>query len=122
MEVLVLASGSSGNAALVCSGDTAVLVDVGVSALQVRKRLQAFGRSLADLTAIVLTHEHTDHVQGLEVLVKREPVAVWATQGTWSELPVRNASGGQLYSGRSRRIGSRPRPVRCNGLGRVPDR
>jgi phosphoribosyl 1,2-cyclic phosphodiesterase len=106
VEVLVLASGSSGNAALVCSGDTAVLVDVGVSALQVRKRLKAFGRSIADVNAIVLTHEHSDHVRGLEVLVKRDPVPVWATQGTWVELSVRTASGGQLHSGRSRRVGS----------------
>jgi phosphoribosyl 1,2-cyclic phosphodiesterase len=106
MEVLVLASGSSGNAAVVCSGDTMVLVDVGVSALQMRKRLEAFGRSMVDVSAIVLTHEHSDHVRGLEVLLKRDPVPVWATQGTWSELPVRTSSGGQLYSGSSRKIGS----------------
>jgi phosphoribosyl 1,2-cyclic phosphodiesterase len=106
VEVFVLASGSSGNAALVRSGDTTVLVDVGVSALQVRKRLAAFGRSVADVTAIVLTHEHSDHVRGLEVLLKRYRVPVWATQGTWSELPVSTTSGGQLHSGQSRRIGS----------------
>jgi len=106
VEVLVLASGSSGNAAVVCSGDTAVLVDVGVSALQIRKRLQAFGRSVADVTAIVVTHEHSDHVRGLEVLLKHDRVPVWATQGTWSELPVRTSGGGQLYSGHSRSIGA----------------
>lgn len=106
MEVLVLASGSSGNAAVVCSDETAILVDVGVSALQVRKRLESFGRSVVDITSIVLTHEHSDHVRGLEVLLKRDPVPVWATQGTWSELPVSTASGGQLYSGQSRTIGS----------------
>ena len=106
VEVLILASGSSGNAALVRSGETSILVDVGVSALQVRKRLAAFGRSIADVTAIVLTHEHSDHIRGLEVLLKRERLPVWATLGTWSELPVHTSSGGQLHSGRSRRIGS----------------
>ena len=90
-----------------CSGDTAVLVDVGVSALQIRKRLQAFGRSVADVTAIVVTHEHSDHVRGLEVFLRRHRSApVWTTHGTWSKIDVRSNGGGELESGTTVRIGT----------------
>jgi phosphoribosyl 1,2-cyclic phosphodiesterase len=121
VEILILASGSSGNAAVVRSGDTSLLVDVGVSALQVRKRLEVFGRSIADVSAIVLTHEHSDHVRGVEVLLKRDPLPVWATAGTWSELPVRTAVGGEVSSGRTRRIGNmRVTPVATSHDAREP--
>jgi phosphoribosyl 1,2-cyclic phosphodiesterase len=107
MEILVLASGSSGNAALVRSGDTGLLVDVGVSALQVRKRLASFGRAPEDIDAILLTHEHTDHVRGLNVFLRRHhPAPVWTTHGTWSKIDVRSDAGGELRSGRTRRFGS----------------
>jgi phosphoribosyl 1,2-cyclic phosphodiesterase len=106
LEILILASGSSGNSALVCSGGTAVLVDVGVSALQVRRRLESFGRTPEMVDAILLTHEHSDHVCGLDVFVRRHRAApVWATPGTWSEIDVRCAAGGELCSGTTRRFG-----------------
>jgi phosphoribosyl 1,2-cyclic phosphodiesterase len=105
MEVVVLASGSSGNAILLRSGGTSLLVDAGVSALQLRRRLAAFGREPAGLSGVLLTHEHSDHVRGLEVMLKREPLPVWATAGTWSALPLRSAAGGELASGRQLRIG-----------------
>ncbi len=105
MEVLVLASGSNGNATLVSSGGTSLLVDAGVSALQVRRRLEAFGRSPSKISGVLLTHEHSDHVRGLEVLLKRHPVPVWATAGTWSALAVRASRGGELVSGRVQRVG-----------------
>lgn len=113
MEVLVLASGSSGNAVLVRSGETAVLVDVGVSALQIKKRLACFGYQPSDIDAIFLTHEHSDHVRGLEVLLRRHHQApVWTTRGTWSRVPVRTRAGGELESGRDIPVGAlRVRPV-----------
>ena len=99
MEVLVLASGSSGNAVLVRSGETSLLLDAGVSALQIRRRLEVFGRNAGDVTAVILTHEHSDHVRGVEVFCKRHPVPVWATAGTWSGISVRSQAGGELISG-----------------------
>jgi len=105
VEVLVLASGSSGNAALVTSGKTSVLVDAGISARSLRSRLAEFGRRLEEVTAIVLTHEHSDHVRGLKVLLKRNPLPVFATAGTWSQLDVRAAAGGELESGSELRVG-----------------
>jgi phosphoribosyl 1,2-cyclic phosphodiesterase len=106
VEVLVLASGSSGNCALVRAGGASVLVDAGVSALQISKRLQAFGCSGDEVDAILLTHEHSDHVRGLEVFLRRHCEApVWTTRGTWSALTVRSTSGGELSSGRTIRFG-----------------
>ena len=106
MKICILASGSSGNAVLVTSGETSLLVDAGVSALQIRKRLEAFGRSPEEVDAILLTHEHSDHVRGLEVFLRRHRAApVWTTQGTWSKIGVRSEDGGELKSGRTRRFG-----------------
>ncbi len=107
MEILVLASGSSGNSALVTSGGTSLLVDVGVSALQVRNRLEAFGRTPDEIDAILLTHEHSDHVRGLEVFLRRHRQApVWTTHGTWSRIDVRSDSGGELESGATLSFGN----------------
>jgi len=89
VEVLILASGSSGNAALISSGGTSLLVDIGVSALQIQRRLEVFGRTPEDIGAVLLTHEHSDHVRGLDVFLRRHHQApVWATHGTWSRLRV----------------------------------
>ena len=121
MEVVVIASGSSGNSALIRSGEASLLVDVGVSALQIRKRLEVFGRSEGELTAILLTHEHSDHVRGLEVLLKRRAVPVWATAGTWSGVGTRAEAGGELSSGRSLEFGQlRVTPVATSHDAREP--
>jgi len=106
VEVLVLASGSSGNAVVVRSGGTAVLVDAGVSATAIRRRMAAFGMTPADLDAVLLTHEHTDHVRGLEVLLKRTPLPVWATPGTASRLAVGAREGGDVSPGRAFAVGT----------------
>ena len=107
VEALVLASGSSGNAVLISSRETSILIDCGVSALQVRKRLEAFGRSPDEIDAILLTHEHSDHVRGLDVFLRRYRTApVWTTHGTWSMIDVRSEEGGELRSGSTRRFGN----------------
>ncbi len=106
MELLILASGSSGNAAVVRTGGSSVLIDAGVSALQIRKRLQSFELAVDEISAVFLTHEHSDHVRGLEVLLRRYRQApVWATHGTWGRLAVRSDGGGELHSGETVQIG-----------------
>lgn len=86
-----LASGSGGNAALVSCGDTHVLLDAGISAKQITAGLAALGVTPRDLTAILITHEHSDHVSGLRVLSKRAGAPIYATGPTCRCLYDRNA-------------------------------
>ena len=58
MRFSVLASGSGGNACYVEAGDTRLLIDAGLSCLQIKKRLRLIGESLSDIDAIIITHEH----------------------------------------------------------------
>ncbi len=106
VEVVVLASGSSGNATLVSAGGTTVLLDAGISTRSLTHRLAQLGRDLAEIDAILVSHEHSDHVRALEVLLKRRPIPVWATSGTWSGLTIRCDGGGVLESGREQRFGA----------------
>lgn len=82
MRLIVLASGSSGNCALVESGGRAVLLDAGISARETLRRIAAAGAEDARIEAILLTHEHVDHVRGARVLARRLGVPVMATAGT----------------------------------------
>ena len=72
MEFYTLASGSSGNCSLVCAGDTLLLIDAGISCRRIEQSLRALGRTLGDLTAVFITHEHADHVGGLATLSKKK--------------------------------------------------
>ncbi len=84
MRVASLGSGSRGNATLVESGDLCLLIDCGLSLSRVRQGLNRLGRSPDDLTAIAVTHEHSDHIAGVERLARRHGLAVWMTAGTAS--------------------------------------
>ncbi len=82
VRFIVLGSGSGGNAAVVEAGGIRVLVDAGLSAKQLNDRMKASGIDPASLNAVLLTHEHGDHVRGLRVLMKNLPVPVYATPST----------------------------------------
>ncbi len=70
----MLASGSSGNAALLATDHTRILVDAGLSMREIGKRLAAAGEDLAAIDAILITHEHSDHASGLPVLARNRKV------------------------------------------------
>tara|TARA_B100000614_G_C14539787_1_gene489835 strand:+ start:179 stop:934 length:756 start_codon:yes stop_codon:yes gene_type:complete len=78
-----LASGSKGNAVFVSTGDTAVLVDAGLSGVEIQRRLDTIGERPEHLKAIVITHEHTDHVKGAGILSRRFDIPVFITRDTW---------------------------------------
>ena len=82
LEVAFLGSGSSGNCAVVRSGRTTVLLDAGLSPRQTKKRLASLGVALSDLSALLLTHEHSDHVASAAVLATELGLPVYATPGT----------------------------------------
>ena len=85
-----IASGSTGNAALVSCGDTHILLDAGISAKRVTTGLAALGVKPYQLSAILLTHEHSDHVSGLRVLTKKAGAPIYATCPTLWEWYKRN--------------------------------
>lgn len=70
MKFTVLGSGSTGNAVLICAGRTHVLVDAGMSAKEIVRRLALVGCDAAGLDGVIITHEHGDHAGGLRVLLK----------------------------------------------------
>lgn len=93
--VSVLASGSRGNAALVESSSARILVDAGISCRETFKRLKSIGRDPREISAILITHEHSDHMYGLATLAKRLNVPVFmagATHQAWART-LRDASG-----------------------------
>ena len=78
----VLASGSRGNATVISAGSTSVLVDAGLSCREILKRMGAAGEDPAALNAILITHEHLDHVAGLSVLARKLKIPVFFTEAT----------------------------------------
>ncbi len=87
VSVSVLASGSRGNCALVGTSSTHILVDAGLSGRETFKRLAALGERAEDISAILITHEHSDHVAGLQRLANKLNVPVFLTAPThhaWS--------------------------------------
>lgn len=86
VRLTVLGSGSSGNCAVVSTGRTTLLVDAGLSAKQICVRLEAAGYTLDQLDGILLTHEHQDHTNGLEVLSSKRTLPLYATALTRETL------------------------------------
>ncbi len=78
----VLASGSRGNATVITGGRTSVLVDAGVSCRELMKRMREAGEDPQALDAVLITHEHQDHVQGLSVLARKLGIPVYFTEAT----------------------------------------
>lgn len=81
MEFYTLASGSSGNCTLVRAGRTLLLLDAGISCRRITQSLRSLGLTLDDLTAVFITHEHADHVNGLATLTKKCAAPVYVTRG-----------------------------------------
>ncbi|MCB1136297.1 MAG: MBL fold metallo-hydrolase [Chlamydiia bacterium] len=77
-----LASGSKGNCTLFVSGECKLLIDAGISGRAIQEHLQRLGLELSDIDAILVTHEHGDHIQGLKVLALRKRIPVFANSGT----------------------------------------
>lgn len=88
MDICVLGSGSAGNSTYIASGGTKVLIDAGFSCAEIEKRLNEIGTSLSDITAICITHEHSDHKRGLAVICRRHGITVYANHGTAEALEL----------------------------------
>lgn len=99
MRFASLGSGSRGNATLIEAGNTRVLLDCGFSVRELERRLEMLGATADTLDAVLVTHEHGDHVRGVGPLTRRYRLPVWMTDGTYrqgrfGELPDRRCFSG----------------------------
>ena len=77
-----LYSGSSGNCAVLSAGGISVLIDAGVSTLSIKKALEAIDMRIEEISAVLVTHEHSDHIKGLKTLLSKYKIPVYASPGT----------------------------------------
>ncbi len=84
----ILASGSKGNAVLVGTEDTRILLDAGLSGKEIEKRLGRSPVTPRQIQAILVTHEHNDHIRGVGVLSRRYDLPVYLTRPTLEALPA----------------------------------
>ncbi len=108
VTVSMLASGSRGNCAFVASARTRILVDAGISCRETFKRMKSLGEDPQSLSAILITHEHSDHIYGLATLAKKLRIPIFMTGAThtaWSRA-MRDEKGERLQLERLERFES----------------
>jgi len=93
LAVCVLASGSKGNAIYISDGFTAILIDAGLSATEIKRRLRSRGLNPKDLNAIVVTHEHSDHIQAVGVLSRQLKLPIYLSRNIEKKV----SSGNSLH-------------------------
>lgn len=86
MQFSSIASGSSGNCLFAGNDDTRLLIDTGISKKRIEEGLKSFGVEGRDIDGILVTHEHSDHIQGLGVWSRKYHVPIYATYGTIREI------------------------------------
>jgi phosphoribosyl 1,2-cyclic phosphodiesterase len=92
-----LGSGSRGNATVVQSGQSCLLIDCGFSLRETERRLARLGLQPTDLDAILVTHEHSDHSAGVERLSRRYSIPVHLTRGTFASGRLEQAHGPRFF-------------------------
>lgn len=85
-QIAVLGSGSKGNATIMRCASGTVLIDAGISCRRIMQGMKSLGISPETLSAVFLTHEHIDHVRGLETFVKNTETPIYASAGTWQGI------------------------------------
>ena len=89
----ILASGSSGNSFYIETAQKKLLVDAGLSGKKITSLLEEIGRKPEDLDAILVTHEHKDHIHGVGVLARKYDLDIYANQKTWDIMNAQNMIG-----------------------------
>ena len=93
MRMMSIASGSSGNCIYIGSENTHILIDAGVSRKRIAEGLKAVDLSLSDISAIMVTHEHSDHISGLGVVSRKEEIPIYSTAGTIAGIEASTTLG-----------------------------
>ena len=86
INLISLFSSSKGNCTYVCSENTKILVDIGVSTKRLVESLNSLEISPEEIQGILITHEHSDHIKGIKVFSKKYNVPVFASKKTWPTL------------------------------------
>ncbi len=86
LQVYSLASGSSGNCIYIKYGETAFLVDAGISYARIRAAIAAIGEDVCTLQGVLITHDHSDHTGGLDTLLKKHSIPIYTTLATATTL------------------------------------
>ncbi len=94
--IFSLISGSSGNATLISQDNTLILLDCGASGKRISQAIEALGFSCSDINAILVTHEHTDHVSGVGVMSRRFGIPIYATSETFSVMNIGPIKDGNI--------------------------
>lgn len=89
LKVSVLASGSGGNATYLETPHQKLLIDAGLSGKKIEELMNSIGRTLKDVDRLLVTHEHSDHIQSVGVLARRYGLDVYANQATWKAMEPR---------------------------------
>ena len=82
MQICMLASGSQGNSIYASDGVTSILIDAGLSGVEIERRMNARGLDIKRLDAIIVSHEHTDHIRGVGILARRYRLPVYISAKT----------------------------------------
>ncbi len=93
MQFSVLASGSTGNSLVVKSKHKRLLIDVGLSAKKMCESLEQLGARAEEIDAVLITHEHSDHIKGLGVFARKYGVPIYANAATWGKLQQMSTIG-----------------------------
>jgi phosphoribosyl 1,2-cyclic phosphodiesterase len=88
LRVTVLGSGSSGNSTLLCKDDHVILIDAGFSCRELERRIKKTGNDPQGVSAIVISHEHVDHLRGAEAFSRRYSIPVYISDGTAEAMNV----------------------------------
>lgn len=87
MRFVSIASGSSGNCIYAGTDTTHILIDAGISNKRIEQGLGEIGVTGKELSAIVITHEHSDHVKGLGILARKYGIPIYGTRRRWMRSP-----------------------------------
>ncbi len=99
MRYASLGSGSKGNATLVESNDCCLMIDCGFSLKETRRRLARLDKQLSDISAVLLTHEHGDHIRGVRTMLNKWQIPVYMTQGTMRHSSLQELETVELIEG-----------------------
>lgn len=93
IKFCTIASGSSGNSAFFSTKTTSILIDAGLTGKAITQAFSQINQNIESLSAILITHEHTDHIKGAGVISRKYNLPIYATIGTWEYMSNNNSIG-----------------------------